>query len=169
MNKQIEKKKNSKIKQKFLTLALLTSMSLLPLKLEGNSLHKSSNELYIFSTRRNVLVSQNPAWIKRFENVCDVQFADYKNKNFETVPVLFVAYKDGRAGFLILPIKGENEYLYYEFDEKFNPSKNGRCYIFEGVDEKKSVNKKENQKFLYFRVVEESGETKNYGIPYEMF
>jgi hypothetical protein len=164
MNKQIEKKNNNgKLKQKFLTLALLASMSLLPLKLEGNSIHKSSNELYIFSTFRNVLVSQNPAWIKRFENVCDVQFADYINKNNEKVPVLFVAYKDGKAGFLVLPVKGENKYLHYDFEEKFEPREDGKCYIFEGVDEK------ENQKFLYFRVVDKNGEAVNYGIPYGMF
>jgi hypothetical protein len=160
MKKKIKKKKNNgKFTQKFLTLALLTSMSLLPLKLDAQSLHKSSNDLYLYSRSRNVLISQNPAWIKRFENVCDVQFADYKNKNFETVPVLFVTYNDGRAGFLILPIKGENKYKYYEFEEKFEPRENKKCFIFEG----------EQENILYFRVVEESGKTKNYGIPYGMF
>jgi hypothetical protein len=162
MNKQIEKKK-SKLKQKFLTLALLTSITLLPLKLGAQSLHKSSNDLYLYSTVRNVLISQDPGWIKRFENVCDVQFADYLNKKNEKVPVLFVAYKDGRAGFLILPVKGENKYLEYEFEEKFEPRKDGKCYIFDGIE------KKESQKYSYFRVLQEGGETKNYGIPYGMF
>lgn len=158
MNKQIEKKP-SKLKQKFLTLALLTSMTLLPLKLDAQSVHRSSNELYVYSKLRNVLISQNPGWVKKMNNVCNVQFADYTNKDFEEVPVLFVAYNDGRAGFLILPNKGENEYKYYEFDEKFKPSESGKCFIFEGVEEN----------ILYFRVVEEDGKTKNYGIPYGMF
>ena len=163
MNKQLEKNKKSNFKQKFLTLALLSSMALLPLKLGADYIHKSSNEVYIYSKTRNILISQEPAWMKTLQNVCDVQFADYLNKNNDIVPVLFVAYKDGRVGFFVLSVKGENEYLYYEYEEKFIPRKDEVCYIFEGVDEK------EDKKFLYFRIVEEDGETKNYGIPYGMF
>jgi hypothetical protein len=154
MNKIIEKKK-----QKFFALAFLTFMSLLPLKLDANSIHRSSNDLYVFSTYRNVLVSQDPAWIKPLKNVCDAQFADYRNNNGDIVPVLFVAYKDGRAGIFILPVKGENEYSYYEFDEKFEPRKDGVCYIFEGKEADK-----ENRSFIYFRVVDKHGEAVNYAV-----
>ncbi len=162
LKKEIENKKN-KIKQKFLTLALLVSTTLFPLKLDAEL--TSSNKLYVYNTTRNILISQEPYWFKDLENVCEVQFADYINKKNEKVPVLFVAYKSGKAGFYVLPVNGENEYLYYEFNEKFKTPENGRCYIFDGIEK----NKKNNQKILYFRVVEQNGETKNYGIPYGMF
>lgn len=162
IKRELKTKKN-KIKQKFLTLALLASTTLLPLRLGAEYL--SSNKLYIYNRTRNVLISQEPYWFKDLKNVCDVQFADYINKKEEKVPILFVAYKDGKAGFYVLPVNGENEYIYYEFDEKFKPSDNGRCYIFEGLEK----DKKNKQKILYFRVVEQNGETKNYGVPYNMF
>lgn len=157
MNNLIKKKEYPK--QGFFYLTLLAFMLLLPLKLYSNTVHRSSNDLYIYSIYRNVLISQNPGWVKRFENVCDVQFADYRNKNNDIVPVMFVAYENGRAAILFLPIKGENKYLYYEFDESFEPRKDGVCYIFEGWEEDAYM-----RPFIYFRVVDKHGEAINYAV-----
>lgn len=162
MEKKLIKKIKDNIKKKFVTLSLIASLSLLPLNAQETQLKPYKN-LYFYSEVSDNLISRDPFWTHEIKNVCDYQFGDYINKNKEKVPLMFVAYKDGRAGFFILPVKSENTILYYEFSQKFEVRKDNVCHIFEGDDE---INGK---KYMYFRVVQGNGETVNYGIPYEQF
>lgn len=162
MEKQIIKKIKEKIKNKFITLSLIASLSLLPLKAQELDSHSYKN-LYFYSHVSENLISKDPFWTHEIKNMCDYQFGEYLNKNEEKVPIMFVAYNDGKAGFFILPSKSEKEFLYYEFPQKFEPRKDGICHIFDGEDSQKG------KMFIYFRVVDNKGETVNYGIPYGMF
>lgn len=127
--------------------------------LKAADVYKSSSGQYVFNSNRGLLISREPVWFRHLENVCSVQFADYRNKDDDIVPVLFVAYNDGRAAFFVLPVKGENECLYYQFDREFEPREDKVCYIFDG----KETDKK-NRPFIYFRVVDKHGEAVNYAV-----
>jgi len=157
MEKQIVNEIKNRIKKHFVTLSIIASLSLLPLKAQETELKPYKN-LYFYSEISENLISRDPFWTYPIKNICGHQFGEYLNKKNEKVPLMFVAYSDGRAGFFILPSKSETEILYYEYSQKFEPRKDGVCHIFEGED---SLNGK---KFIYFRVVDNKGETVNYGI-----
>jgi hypothetical protein len=54
--------------------------------------------------------------------------------------------------------KSEKTMIYYEFENRFEPRYDNVCNIFEGIDE---IN---GRKFIYFRVVDKFGDTKNYAV-----
>ena len=74
-----------------------------------------------------------------------------------------MAYKDGRAGVFILPLKSEKEMFYYEFEKKFEVREDNVCYIFDGLE------KYNGKEVIYFRVLDKNGKTVNYGVPFGMF
>ena len=127
--------------------------------LKAADVYKSSSGQYVFNNNKGLLISREPVWFRHLENVCDVQFADYKNKNNDIVPVLFVAYNDGKTAILILPVKGESQFIYYGFDETFEPRKDGLCFIFDGKEADKN-----KRTYIYFRVVDKHGEAINYAV-----
>lgn len=157
MEKQIVNEIKKKIKKHFVTLGIIASLSLLPLKAQEVQLKPYKN-LYFYSEISENLISRDPFWTYSVKNVCGYLFGEYLNKKNEKVPLMFVAYEDGRAGFFLLPSKSEKEILYYEYTQKFEPRKDGVCYIFDGED------LKGGKKFIYFRVVDNKGTTVNYGI-----
>jgi hypothetical protein len=161
MDKQIEKPKN-KFKKKIFSYLLAASITLLPLRIKSEEPYVPKN-LYFYNQFTSNLVCSDPLWAHKIENVCAVEFSKYTTKKNLTIPIMFVAYKDGRAGVYFLPIRSEKKMFYYEFENKFKVAKNKSCLIFEGTDEKDSL------KFVYFRVVQDDGETINYGIPQGMF
>jgi len=158
----IQKKKKESIKKKIFTYLLATSLTLLPINIKSEETY-IPKKLFRYNPISQNLFCNDPFWTYKIENVCDTEFSKYINKNNETVPVLFVAYKDGRAGVFILPMKEEKKLLYYEFERRFEVREDNTCYIFEGEDEK------DGKKFLYFRVIDKNGKPMNYGIPYGMF
>lgn len=127
---------------------------------DDNSISKCS--IYLYNSFTENIVSRDPFWHYFLPNVSCHQIVDYKNRKNETVPLLFVAYENGSAGFFILPINSEKEMLYYEFKGKYKANKD-KCLLFEGIDEYK------NKNVFYFRIVQPDGETVNYGIPEGMF
>ncbi len=161
MEKQIEKPKNN-FKKKMFCYLLAASLTLLPLKLKSDETYIPKN-LYRYNPYSENLFSNDPFWTHRVRDVCNTHFSTYVNKKNEIVPILFVAYNDGRAGVFILPMKSEKEMFYYEFEKKFEIQDFNVCHIFDGVEEYKG------NKIVYFRVVDKKGETVNYGVPYGMF
>lgn len=161
MEKKIEKPKKE-FKKKLFTYLLTASLTLLPLKLKSDETYVPKN-LYKYNLYSENLFSNDPFWTYRVSDVCNMQFSTYVNKKNEIVPIFFVAYNDGKAGVFILPMKGEKEMFYYEFEKKFEISDSNICHIFDGVEEYNG------NKIVYFRVVDKKGETVNYGVPYKMF
>lgn len=161
MEKQIEKPKNN-FKKKMFSYLLAASLTLLPLKLKSEEEYIPYN-LYRYNPYSENLFSNDPFWTYRVRDVCDTQFSKYVNKKNETVPIFFVAYKDGRAGVFILPLKSEKEMFYYEFEKKFEVREDNVCYIFDGLE------KYNGKEVIYFRVLDKNGKTVNYGVPFGMF
>lgn len=110
-----------------------------------------------YSDTRSAIYSNDPEWVYEIKDVCDYQFADYHGKNGPAL-ALFIAYKDGRAGIYILPLDGTAIVSYFEFEKKFEIRQDGVCHIFDGIDEH------HRKKFVYFRVVDNQGETVNYAV-----